>query len=77
MRITNRRFNPLIKPIVLAVVVFCVSQSPPSWAQNPFWGFSKPAPANKLEPTVAVGMNRILQAGNGRLACYDRNGALM
>lgn len=42
-------------------------------AGDPFFGMRK-IRGNYLEPTVAVGVNRIIEAGNLRVACYDRQG---
>ncbi|MCG3126528.1 MAG: hypothetical protein CHACPFDD_01364 [Phycisphaerae bacterium] len=42
---------------------------------DPFWGMSKSTGQSaKLEPTVAVGQNRIVQVGNTRIIVYDRDG---
>lgn len=44
-------------------------------AQDPFWGLTQPNSASiRLEPTVAVGVNRIVQTGNHRIICYNRSG---
>lgn len=42
-------------------------------AGDPFFGMRK-LHGNFLEPAVAVGVNRIIVAGNLRVACYDRQG---
>jgi len=40
---------------------------------DPFWGLSRPT-NKRLEPTVGIGVDRIVQVGNYRIGCYDRQG---
>lgn len=60
----------LISLILIALVTAVAAQ-----AGDPFPGFGRVAGANFLEPTLGVGVNRIVQAGNWKLAAYDRSGA--
>jgi hypothetical protein len=65
----------------LAVIV--ASASAIAFGDDPFWAVSVPtnpspggfATAHR-EPTVALGVNRIVQTGNNWVACYDRAGEL-
>lgn len=45
------------------------------YADDPFWGVQRPFDfGRRREPTVAVSVNRVIQAGNHWLAAYDRQG---